>query len=1273
MFPVPALENLARIVLQTSGQAAGLILLIFALHRIFRRRISPQWRYLLWVPVLIRLALPVLPASRFSLSNLVGRISADSGIKAAWSRESSTDAALLRRRLELARPTPTPTTVASASRTRPSRPLSPEASPDLVLPPTSPSSEPGPIARVATSDSPRSVSPPTSPSVTQLDGSAGPHWLAVLWVVGALLVGGRWLGGTLWVRLRIRALSAPTDPHLRQVWSDCQAEMGVRRSIEIRESPEMISPAILSLGRTWFLIPSGLGARFSPGELRHIFRHELAHIRRHDLAVNWLMAGLLAIHWFNPLVWLAFARIRTAREEAADALALTGARSEEVTAYGLTILRLLEEASNPRRIPGWIGILDQPTQIASRIASISDFRSASRPSRWPCALLLVVALVGLTDAPRARPAGHTDGPPSVSTQVNPPNAVASPRAVGLVPRVTEGPILRVVVLDDATGTPLAGAEVYSQSQAAIFGSPERGDGWTTDSNGVAEVRLGEVRKDSDERLSWYTLSVRHAGHAPRGRSWNATKGDVRGTLPKEVVFRLVLGRPIGGVVQDAAGHPLPGVQVTAWARGYRFDPEGGAAQEYPEFWKWTSDPHPTITGPDGRWSMTDFPRDIDNVVVDCHRDFIAHRFLQRSPAGDIVGPWDMHGQSVTLDSLFAEREILKLPEGSTLRVRVLTPDGRPVPRCRIREGFGLGSRRLVGEFTTDSEGRLTLTHRPPRETILTAEAEGFAPFSAVVSVETHDSHVEIRLAPRSPLLVRLRDETGAPVVGARINCPSWENRPQMIEYEGRTGGDGTVVWTNAPRTSLSLEVRTDPPTAVDLFRPRRLVRVAAEQREVTFTLRSNETRRIQVTPRVRDRDTGERLQIGSITFRATPQSDFSSDPLSPWATTTEGNPGVEVPAELFPEGSWRSFQLRIRVPHYGVVLTDWRRFEEGDWEPTLELRRGGAIRGTVRLPDGKPAAGAQLHSHTSGAWRLHLEADGRVLDQGPPGSIREDADQGGRFALEELGAENEVLITHPQGFAAVTFARLRQEEGVQLGGWCTLTGVLREGNRPVPHSPVGLRRDNLGLSPSYQHSRTTFTDSAGRFTFTQLPAGDWMLHRFLRLGPQLADTYQDREMAISLAPGEVRDVQYGGGGRLIRGQLPASLRHFAGYHYLVRRPTIPEPWAPNVDDYVTEESVQRATTAWQTQLNLWYRQQPLFPIEPLEDGAFRIPDVPPGSYELQIAVTPTQDQGVQLPWSSPTHPRGKPRLRIPLEVPPADLGGATPPIDLGELPEPGQR
>src|ERR1700740_3375758 len=57
--------------LRASWQASLLVLLVLVVQRLFRRQLSPKWRYRLWMIVLVRLVLPFSPPSPVSIFNLV--------------------------------------------------------------------------------------------------------------------------------------------------------------------------------------------------------------------------------------------------------------------------------------------------------------------------------------------------------------------------------------------------------------------------------------------------------------------------------------------------------------------------------------------------------------------------------------------------------------------------------------------------------------------------------------------------------------------------------------------------------------------------------------------------------------------------------------------------------------------------------------------------------------------------------------------------------------------------------------------------------------------------------------------------------------------------------------------------------------------------------------------------------------------------------------------------------------------------------------------------
>src|SRR5687768_17544052 len=90
------------------------------------------------------------------------------------------------------------------------------------------------------------------------------------------------------------------------------------RRIALYSHPEITSPALFGLSRPAILLPTELAAAGDETRLRLVCLHEIAHLRRMDVLVNWLMILVQALHWFNPLVWLALRRLRADQEILCD-------------------------------------------------------------------------------------------------------------------------------------------------------------------------------------------------------------------------------------------------------------------------------------------------------------------------------------------------------------------------------------------------------------------------------------------------------------------------------------------------------------------------------------------------------------------------------------------------------------------------------------------------------------------------------------------------------------------------------------------------------------------------------------------------------------------------------------------------------------------------------------------------------------------------------------------------------------------------------------------
>jgi hypothetical protein len=140
------------------------------------------------------------------------------------------------------------------------------------------------------------------------------------------------------------------------------------------------------------LLPPSFAQDFTAEEQRLILHHELMHLKRGDLPLNTLLCVLMALHWFNPLLWIAFLKVRADREAACDSQVLENASPARRSAYGHTLLKI-ESAFAPLRLSlGFIGILQRHASLRARIRSIA----APRRTGPLTSMLLTVCMAAMT-------------------------------------------------------------------------------------------------------------------------------------------------------------------------------------------------------------------------------------------------------------------------------------------------------------------------------------------------------------------------------------------------------------------------------------------------------------------------------------------------------------------------------------------------------------------------------------------------------------------------------------------------------------------------------------------------------------------------------------------------------------------------------------------------------------------------------------------------------------------------------------------------------------
>jgi beta-lactamase regulating signal transducer with metallopeptidase domain len=148
----------------------------------------------------------------------------------------------------------------------------------------------------------------------------------------------------------------------------------------VYETDQIHSPFVLGFIHPKIYLPVAM----PESEVGFILRHEGTHIRRLDYLVKPVAFITLAIHWFNPLVWLAYYLISKDMEMSCDESVL---KETDGTGYSKALLSFAAGGRPAALSPVAFG----EVSTKERIKNVLNFR---QPSRWisAAAFILVLAL-----------------------------------------------------------------------------------------------------------------------------------------------------------------------------------------------------------------------------------------------------------------------------------------------------------------------------------------------------------------------------------------------------------------------------------------------------------------------------------------------------------------------------------------------------------------------------------------------------------------------------------------------------------------------------------------------------------------------------------------------------------------------------------------------------------------------------------------------------------------------------------------------------------------
>ncbi|AWB43452.1 hypothetical protein DCC85_03910 [Paenibacillus sp. CAA11] len=171
-----------------------------------------------------------------------------------------------------------------------------------------------------------------APKTSSLDS------ITVIWLLGAISLGIFFAVTFYKSNKELRtALPVRNQPFIDE-WLGKQKTV---RRIRVMTSDQVLSPIACGFLRPRIILPKTLNFR-NEELLKHILTHEKLHIKHLDILWKFVLAFVLCLHWFNPLVWLMFVLVNRDLELTCDERVLRTLGEQEKSGYALSLIHMAE-------------------------------------------------------------------------------------------------------------------------------------------------------------------------------------------------------------------------------------------------------------------------------------------------------------------------------------------------------------------------------------------------------------------------------------------------------------------------------------------------------------------------------------------------------------------------------------------------------------------------------------------------------------------------------------------------------------------------------------------------------------------------------------------------------------------------------------------------------------------------------------------------------------------------------------------------------------------
>ena len=198
----------------------------------------------------------------------------------------------------------------------------------------------------------------------------------IIWLIGVLISAKRVLKLKRSCEEDKELNVVETDHFLLNEQNRIQKVLGVRQQVTIIRNPEIDVPYVKGCFKKQIMIPCN---KYTRDEITVTLYHELTHVKKHDLFFKGLGWVIVAIQWFNPMVYLLSEALNRWSENDCDAKALKAMEAEfDSGSYYNMLYRMASEEQDRRHLLNFSMLVEDKKSIERRVDYMRKIQNTAK-------------------------------------------------------------------------------------------------------------------------------------------------------------------------------------------------------------------------------------------------------------------------------------------------------------------------------------------------------------------------------------------------------------------------------------------------------------------------------------------------------------------------------------------------------------------------------------------------------------------------------------------------------------------------------------------------------------------------------------------------------------------------------------------------------------------------------------------------------------------------------------------------------------------------------